>query len=50
MIKMVDRSIGELTSKLQANNLTEKVNIIVISDHGKKFLYCYSVVKLKIYH
>ena len=41
MVKKVDQAVGELTSQLRTNNLTERVNIIVISDHGKGIMFRY---------
>lgn len=39
MIQKVDSTIGVLMSQLQTNSLTERVNIIIISDHGNIFRY-----------
>ena len=50
MVKKVDQAVGELTTQLRTNNLTERVNIIVISDHGKGIIFRYlgGVLHMKV--
>ena len=35
MLSTVDSSIGYIVDQLEKNNLTNKVNMIVVSDHGR---------------
>ena len=49
MIQKVDSTIGVLMSQLQTNNLNERVNIIIISDHGNIFRYSLQIGKSKIF-
>ena len=50
MIQKVDSTIGVLMSQLQTNSLTERVNIIIISDHGKISQYSLQMLaNLKFY-
>lgn len=34
-IKLVDNTVGELWSKLEESDFIKKVNVIIVSDHGK---------------
>lgn len=46
MIKLVDETIGKLLKKLEDNDLKDKVNMIIVSDHGMTSVDCYQNITL----
>ena len=44
MIKLVDETVGQLRQQIEQNGLTNRVNMIVVSDHGIVTLHSLTLV------